>query len=563
MLSDKDVVYIAGAAQNSEKTRQNIAAVEGGFFSGFIHPRDDQWMHDELAKVRHHEQLHHLRTRKSSETGRAAQREALKDIGLSKGAKVRQEGLRSKLSRIQQRVSTLNHALKPLSVLSSSESYFSHEGLYESYEQSNDDGKSRFYLMSREWSGQYKGQLIYKPRPCDAPDANDGERYTEKLTSRAVRKIFESGAYVAAVHGGFTTFLTLTFDAEQRARIFSGEITLGSEVSRFLDGLKKMYQRGFHAEVKGKQDNALQHNISQCSESRFVEGSEEDFHYMWVAECPANEDGEANPHVHLLMRWGVERDVFDSWAKRIEKIWGHGMANLQRIKYPKAAGSYIIKAVGYAAKGNNAEQGLIRGNRYNIARCSRAPAWEVLASFDAANMAGIIKECGYKLEQWRAPIERDIRRKQTKKKEAIKAAGIAKSEGNSRQIVRLQRLIQSLETESRELKTQMKSRGVFARSDNNFSITFEGENAKDQINDFLIWAAGARDWTMNTPDADLTDIKRSAIERYEPQYQRYLEKRADWKSLLEQAYPPTPDDDEINHALSTFERQFRQYQSIT
>ncbi|MDN3683915.1 hypothetical protein QW180_07745 [Vibrio sinaloensis] len=52
-------------------------------------------------------------------------------------------------------------------------------------------------------------------------------------------------------------------------------------------------------------------------------------------------------------------------------------------------------------KGENADQGLIRGNRYNIARCSRAPAWETLATFEADNITAVIKELGYKLEQWK------------------------------------------------------------------------------------------------------------------------------------------------------------------
>ncbi|HHF3091087.1 TPA: hypothetical protein ACPJ1J_004892, partial [Vibrio alginolyticus] len=113
------------------------------------------------------------------------------------------------------------------------------------------------------------------------------------------------------------------------------------------------------------------------------------------------------------------------WAKRLEKIWGHGFAKLERIKKPKAAGSYIIKAVGYAAKGENADQGLIKGNRYNIAKCSRAPAWETLASFEAGNMTAIIKELGYKLEQWKKPIKRQIRKLRNAKEQTIKAKAIA------------------------------------------------------------------------------------------------------------------------------------------
>ncbi|KLU98739.1 hypothetical protein ABT56_23125, partial [Photobacterium aquae] len=206
--------------------------------------------------------------------------------------------------------------------------------------------------------------------PGDAPDPQSGERYTEKLTQRAVTKIFESGAYVSVREGGFATFLTLTFSNEQRNAIFGGDTTLGKEVSRFLDGIKKMYQRGWLGTDKEGQPFEL-------------DGIADPFHYIWVAECPANENGEPNPHVHLLMNWKVEKEHFTAWSERLEGIWGHGFAHLERIREPKAAGSYLIKAVGYAAKGDNANQGLIRGNRYNIARCSRAPGWECIASFEA------------------------------------------------------------------------------------------------------------------------------------------------------------------------------------
>lgn len=537
LLSPQDVGFIAGVAQNAQKTHENLAAIESGFFDDV----DNSWLESEQQKLKAFEQVHHVRTKSSSELGRAAQGEALKDIGSSKGAKVRQGEGRKHIDRFITRSRRLKPRSKTLSTfgINADHDIENHTkqlqsswigGTYQHH------GQSRAYLMKREWSNQIKMQMIYSPRPSDAPAANAGERYTEQLTSRAVRKIFESGAYVAACHGGFTTFLTLTFDSKQRNKIFSGNTTLGAEVSRFLDGIKKLYKRGFMAEVRSENDDNRQRNITLCNESRMIEGCDDDFHYIWVAECPANEDGEPNPHVHILLNWQVEREVFQSWAQRIEKIWGNGFANLQRIKNPMGAGSYIIKAVGYAAKGDNAEQGLIRGNRYNIAQCSRAPSWDVLASFDADNMAAIIKECGYKLERWRKPIERDLSRKREKREEAIKALAIHKAD--KPKSFRLQRLIKQLETEIAEQKNTIKSRGVFARSDNTFSICFEGEQASEKMDNFLLWAAGARNWTMNSNDIDLGEVQEFAVLKYEREYQTFLLKRADWQSQLNQELPP-------------------------
>ncbi len=95
------------------------------------------------------------------------------------------------------------------------------------------------------------------------------------------------------------------------------------------------------------------------------------------------------------------------------------MAHIERIRKPRTASSYLIKAVGYAAKGGDSGQGLIKGNRYSIASCSRAPSWETLASFEVGNITAVIKELGYKLEQWKKPIERQIA-KMTKRKAWLK-----------------------------------------------------------------------------------------------------------------------------------------------
>ncbi|MEZ9413632.1 hypothetical protein AB4189_05450 [Vibrio sp. 10N.286.49.E1] len=567
-LSPQDVGFIAGVAQDVTKTNQNLAAIESGFFSDV----DNAWLESEREKLKTFEQVHHVRTKTTAKLGREAQLEELKRLGSSKGAKVRQGGKRKNIERFitqDRRLKPRNKTFSAFSVNHDQDLTTHHSEAQGAWIGLNGDSnkkkyecerKSRAYLMKREWSQQIKMQMIYSPRPSDAPSANDGERYTEQLTSRAVRKIFESGAYVAACEGGFTTFLTLTFTPEQRNKIFSGDATLGSEVSRFLDGIKKLYQRGFTAEIKAQHDDNRQRNITLCNESRKVEGCKGDFHYIWVAECPANEDGEPNPHVHMLLNWSVALGVFQSWAQRIESIWGNGFANLQRIKQPKAAGSYLIKAVGYAAKGDNAEQGLIRGNRYNIARCSRAPAWEVLAAFDADNMASIIKECGYKLERWRKPIDRSISRKREKRDEAIKALAIHKT--NQAKSFALRNLIGRLETEITEQKQTLKNRGVFARSDNTFSICFDGEQAHEKMDDFLLWAAGARNWTMNSNDIDLGELQEFAVLKYESEYQQFLTKRSDWQSQLNQEMPPMLDAEEAKTHISWLMETQKEYEQI-
>ncbi|CAE6902043.1 hypothetical protein ACOMICROBIO_EPCKBFOG_01458 [Vibrio sp. B1FLJ16] len=323
-----------------------------------------------------------------------------------------------------------------------------------------------------------------------------------------------------------------------------------------------MYQRGFEYSAKATDQLALDgekvkidgrigrplkavwkddDDIKHEKEIHGATAKPFDFHYIWVAESPANEDGEPNPHVHVLLNWRIEPHHFAGWAQRIEQLWGNGMAHLEKIKFSEAAAGYLIKAVGYAAKGDNADQGLIKGNRYNIARCSRAPDWDVLASFDVDNMTGIIKECGYRLEQWRKPMLREITRKQTRKDDAIRAIDINRKKGKFDAVQKLNHLIKKLDHETREIRERLKSRGVFASSLNQFSIAFEGENANHKADQFLWWAAGARNWSLRCHDIEMHDIKAQSVERYQEQFQRFLDRQANWKAQLRQEVPPEPD----------------------
>ncbi|NOH85912.1 hypothetical protein F0249_19175 [Vibrio sp. 03-59-1] len=629
VLSIEDVKHVTALAQDVGQTDKNIAALESGFFSA---PNND-WLESENQKLKIAEQLHFLKTVKTAEAGelfkdgklsltppdyftntkRGAHGGAVERLGSSKGAKVGQK----KHARIK-RLIDQNRKPTPRdkSVSFQGVNYDNFDdcatpaptGWIESKKGTKNKvtyvpkNRTQAFLMQRKWSNQLKMQMIYQPTPSDAPPANQGDRYTEKLTSRAVRKIFESGAYVASCHGGFTTFLTLTFSDEQRKHIFGGEAltedglaycpiptTIGAEVSRLLNSMKKVYERGFSFQPDDlknhKQSNlelnsekikvpgrigrplkSVYHTVDEhkvktkhVKELHGPTGAPFDFHYIWVAECPMNDDGEPNPHVHVLLNWQVPHDHFLGWANQIEKLWGHGMANLQKIKYGDAAAGYLIKAVGYAAKGGNADQGLIKGNRYNIARCSRAPDWEVLASFEASNMASIIKECGYRLERWRKPIEKEIKRKREKRDEAIKVMAIKNNQGKRSARFKLQNLIEKLENEIKEQRDVLKNRGVYARSDNVFSICFDGEESKQKMDEFLIWAAGARDWSMQTNDVDLSEVQQYAQQYYEEEYQYFLSKRNNWQSQFNQAMPPLPSNEEIEQSKTAQWAQVEEY----
>lgn len=673
-----DILYSAGTVMPLDKIRRNDASYNAGFLVSKIYSDQEQALLDSglvkripiYDRVFNQKSKRELELQKSTDLFKALNhrtkhdREAAARIAeeyrLVKGRKSPTRDFRVKRERQIRRVRLLKKVLRPRVQLASTEAYFNHQALYESTERStpaifNQNGKRArgetgripisMQLMHRSWNDTYKFQAVTETPASAAPAVNVGERFSEKLTSRSVSKIFESGAYVAACHGGFSTFLTLTFTQAQRLAIFGGmlgeeecrtmganhpiiykrnmvtvhpkagekkvwhpitdiggeywtvpskdnrvpkmmnldgviagpycdlkqkpeqeftmektlETTIGREVSRFIDAAKKMYQRGWVADHTTQVDSESGQRYSDLTNekvAKYVQPSDvgptnkaADFHYIWVAECPANEHGEPNPHVHLLLRWTVPEHLFSPWAKRLEKIWGHGFAKLERIKKPKAAGSYIIKAVGYAAKGENADQGLIKGNRYNIAKCSRAPAWETLASFEAGNMTAIIKELGYKLEQWKKPIKRQIRKLQAAKSQTIKAKSIAKKQNKPEDYQnRLYQRIIRLEKKAEKLNKTIKDRGVHVSSNNRFCITFEGEDAKQKVDDFMFWAAGARGWGLQCRDIDLSDVKLASDSYYEYEFIKFKDKESYWKSVL--GSPPTTD--ELEHKMRDY-----------
>ncbi|MGF1887453.1 hypothetical protein L4D13_15100 [Photobacterium profundum] len=569
MLPLNDFLYVAGSVQPVDKTKNNQAAYDSGFLGfhfcgpqlkGVNRPLDVNGVW-ELNRVNRdtdffaNKQKTHTASLPNYNATHLREAAARSDENnrLVQGRKSPTHPQQAALDRILRQERKLQRGD---TVLSSTEAFYNHDTLYELAETNETKPLSTVRLMNRNWSNQYRVLHHTQTRPSNAPEAQSGERYTEKLTQRAVTKIFESGAYVAACHDGFTTFLTPTFSPEQREKIFSGETTIGKEVSRFLDGIKKMYQRGWHG-------------IDTNSESFELEPIEKPFHYIWVAECPANDDGEPNPHVHILLQWTVEREYFEAWASRIENIWGHGFAKLEKIRHTQAAGSYIIKAVGYAAKGGNANQGLIKGNRYNIARCSRAPGWDCLASFETGNMAAIIKELGYKLEQWRKPIDRFIRRLQKQHDQTIKAKAIAKQAKKPKEVQqRLSARLAKIEHQMRASRDQLKSRGVYASTKNIYCASFDGEQAEEKAFDFLLWAAGARGWSMESKSDDdsyrqaVNEAKQLARIEYASKYKRFKEKRAYWQSVLNDPLVPNETDNEAELAKSMLIREQYETQAL-
>ncbi|CAH6946993.1 conserved hypothetical protein [Vibrio chagasii] len=658
-MERNDLLFSAGAVMPQDIVRKNNASYTAGCFTPKKYTDQEQAILDSgvVKKLPVYDRVIDPKSKRERELRkltdffnvlnrrRKHDREAAASIAgdnrLVKGRKSQTEKFRRRNERNRRNQSV---------VLESSESYFNSDLLYSSTERNEpailrEKGRvnscepkivpTSVQLQQRKCFNQYRIQHITQTSPSSAPSPNNGDRYTDKLSKRAVTQIFESAAYSAVCNEGFTTFLTLTFTQAQRLAIFGGmaseselgelgarhpiryrrnmvtyasnskekrvafpvtdiagpystvpfenrprtkvmnmngeiagdycrledkplqeftlektiETTIGKEVSRLIDAMKKMYQRGWGA------DHTLQ--VDEESGQKYCDLNPEkvsahlgkssdfgptnkplDFHYIWVAECPANEDGEPNPHVHVLLKWNVEPKLFSAWAKRLEKIWGHGFAKLERIKKPKAAGSYIIKAVGYAAKGQDSDQGLIRGNRYNISKCTRAPKWECLASFEADNMTAVIKELGYKLDQWKKPLKRSIARLAVMKAQTIKAKAIAVQQGKPKELTnKMQSRIIRLEKQAEMVNRQIHERGVFASSRNRFSVTFEGDESHLKVDAFLLWAAGARGWSMECRESDLSDIKQEADKCYRSSFVRHQERRAYWKAVFEDSRP--------------------------
>jgi len=78
-------------------------------------------------------------------------------------------------------------------------------------------------------------------------------------------------------------------------------------------------------------------------------------------------------------------------------------------------------------------------------------------------MAAIIKECGYKLEQWRKPLNRSIRRIEKQLDQTIKAKSIAKQAKKPQDAInQLTSRIIRLKNRIKTQRDKIKSREVYA-----------------------------------------------------------------------------------------------------
>lgn len=246
-------------------------------------------------------------------------------------------------------------------------------------------------ITHREWSDEFR--IRTQVDQCSGlPPEQEGERISKQLSMNGAKKIADSCHYMHLKKGGYQTFLTLTVEPEQRKKLEAGEITLQKELGRFWDAMNQVRKRGFTYYID-EAGEVLESRKGAFESVRVEPDSLEKILYCWVIENPLNADGERNPHIHILMDWGMKYVHFRGWAQRVEKLWGHGFAHLEKMKDTANAGAYMAKAAGYLSKANGADdQGPVKGNRYGISSESRAPDWVQVGRYEAAHMGHLIKD---------------------------------------------------------------------------------------------------------------------------------------------------------------------------
>lgn len=211
----------------------------------------------------------------------------------------------------------------------------------------------------RDWADAWRIRTEVECISGMRPPEQEGLRESTMLSARGATKIAEACEFMHLQNDGFKTFVTGTFTKEVREKIASGETSIQKEVTRTMDALQKMYRRGWTKKAGER-----------------VSGHTDGLPYLWVVEIPENDDGEKNPHIHMLLGWSVKYADFKEWADRIERIWGNGYFHLEKIKDTACAGAYMAKAAGYLSKAaDQSDQGTVQGNRYGISKTARAPAW--------------------------------------------------------------------------------------------------------------------------------------------------------------------------------------------
>ncbi|GAL02939.1 hypothetical protein JCM19237_5832 [Photobacterium aphoticum] len=249
MLQHNDLLYVAGAVQPADKTKTNEASYDAGFLGfDFCGPRPAAITPEQLWDMNRANRDSVYFAKKQTEhaaslpkhNAQLLREAAARSDDNNRLVQGRKSPTHPKQAQLARRIGQLRLSRRRPVELDSTEAYYSAETLYDSHGLGNRASvlppieqikavepkvsPSTVRLMKRDWSGQYKIQLQTQTPSSAAPEQQAGDRYTERLTKRAVNKIFEAGAYVATCHGGFTTFLTLTFTREARNRIFGGMV---------------------------------------------------------------------------------------------------------------------------------------------------------------------------------------------------------------------------------------------------------------------------------------------------------------------------------------------------
>lgn len=254
----------------------------------------------------------------------------------------------------------------------------------------------------------WRATAVTEGRAKMKPPVQTGDRWTERLTARGKKAIEDASLYMHRCGAGFGTFLTLTFTPEWRAQIEAWDRaprtdedrrTIGNLVTEFLNVMQQRRRQGLtfsghyrRAGKKKRTPEGAEYTPIKWREKFKIRGQGKPFEFVWVVENPQNENGENNPHIHVLLNWRVKIDQFHAWSAWIERTWGKGFAKLERLRKPAAAAAYMAKAAGYLAKGTDGKQGPVRGNRYSVSVNARAPKARTVGWYNAEWVYNVIKE---------------------------------------------------------------------------------------------------------------------------------------------------------------------------
>lgn len=311
------------------------------------------------------------------------------------------------------------------------------------------------------------------------------------------------------------------------------------EASRFFDAINKMHSRGWipdytRGRVSKSSDGADYTPINFNVAGEYLPGSmptDNPLPYLWVAENPMTkpdyekgpcQPARRNPHIHVLMRWQVPYSLFPCWAKRIERLWGQGFAHLEKLRRAESSAYYIAKAAGYLTKGNGeSDQGPIRGNRYGMAQCARAPGFEPVLSWAWGVLASIMEEAKEIWKQQITPL-RLTRKILSDKLDDIKKDGTENAK--KKQASNLSMAILKLRKKITNFPAW------FGR----FNATFRGEEPLDK---FVSWAQ-KRGWSMDgrPPSRWFHEWRRREEERKQKRMMRLKAhwEIGEWLSLVDQ-----------------------------